>query len=481
MTEPMTSSRSASGTVNRWRIHSVLLVTVVLTLTGISIVNVALPSIRESLGASDSDLQWVLAGYALSFGVALIPAGRLGDLLGRPRLYLIGVVVFAVASIVAGLAGDVLVLNLARVLQGVGSGLLSPQILGMIQQYFQGAERARALGAYGTVVAVAMGMAPLLGGLIIDAVGSEEGWRWTFFVNIPVSAVALVLALLWFPRPFATGRQVGRGTRLDLDLIGSLLLGLSIFLVLFPFATPIGGYVWGLLPAGALALAAWVLWERRYKRRGRTPMVDLDVLSDAGFSSGVALATVYFFGITAVWVIVAVYLQLGMGFSALQAGLIGLPSALLGAFSARWAGRHVSSIGRRIVSAGILVALAGLIATIIVLHLSAQGWVSPWWLLLTLAPMGAAQGSVISPNQTLTLRSVPLDYAGSSGGVLQTGQRVGSAVGVAVITAILFSVQPLAGWELAATAAFAGIILALCLALAISLRDQRRRHVVEVG
>ncbi|GAA3739018.1 MFS transporter [Leifsonia bigeumensis] len=473
----MTSPLTGSGTVNRWRIHSVLLVTVALTLTGISIVNVALPSIRQSLGATESDLQWVLAGYALSFGVTLIPAGRLGDLVGRPRLYLIGVLVFATASIVAGLAGDVLLLNLARVLQGIGSGLLSPQILGMIQQYFQGAERARALGAYGTVVAVSMGMAPLLGGLIIDSVGGEEGWRWTFFVNVPVSATALVLALLWFPRPVVFQRNVERGSRLDLDLVGSLLLGLSIFLVLFPFATPIGGYVWGLLPVGVAVLAAWVLWERRYKRLGRMPMVDLGILSDAGFSSGVALATVYFLGITAVWVIVAVYLQLGIGFSAFQAGLIGLPSALLGAISARWAGRHVYSIGRRIVSAGIVVALVGLVLTIVVLHLSAGGWVSPWWLLLTLAPIGAAQGSVISPNQTITLTSVPLHYAGSSGGVLQTGQRVGSAIGVAVITAILFSVQPVAGWETAATAAFGGIILALCLALAISLRDQHRRRV----
>ena len=169
------------------------------------------------LGASDADLQWVLAGYALSFGVLIIPAGRLGDLLSRPALYLAGILVFTVASVIAGLAGDMLVLNFARVLQGVGSGLLMPQVLGMIQQHFQGAERARALGAYGTVVAISMGAAPLLGGLIIDIAGSEDGWRWTFFINVPVSLVAVVLAFFWFPRPFLA-LSSGRSSRRHVTL-----------------------------------------------------------------------------------------------------------------------------------------------------------------------------------------------------------------------------------------------------------------------
>ena len=481
MTEESASSLSTAGNVNRWRVHAVLLVTVAMTLTGISIVNVALPSIRENLGATDADLQWVLAGYALSFGVTLIPSGRLGDLLGRPRLYFIGIVIFVLASILAGFASDMLVLNVARVIQGFGSGILSPQILGMLQQYFQGAERAKALGAYGTVVAVSMGAAPLLGGLIIDAVGTQDGWRWTFFVNIPVSITALVLALLWFPRPFGTSRTAGTERKVELDLIGAAILGTAIFLILFPFAAHLDGFIWLLLPVGVATVFGWVAWERRYKRRGRRPMVDLAIFGESSFSSGVALATVYFVGITAVWVIIAIYVQLGMGMSALQAGLIGLPSAVCGAFSARWAGKHVTTMGRRIVSAGIIIAISGLVATVILLHLNAQGYISVWWIMLSLAPVGVAQGAVINPNQTLTLRSVPLDYAGSSGGVLQTGQRIGSAVGATVITAILFTVQPLAGWPMAVTAAFGGIVLSLLCALAISLRDEFRRDIALVG
>lgn len=475
MTKELESTATTEEAVNRWRVHAVLLVTVAMTLTGISIVNVALPAIRADLGATDADLQWVLAGYALSFGVTLIPAGRLGDILGRPRLYLIGIVVFLAASILAGLAGDILLLNIARVIQGFGSGLLSPQILGMLQQYFRGAERAKALGAYGTVVAVSMGAAPLLGGLIIDAVGSAEGWRWTFFVNVPVSLTAIILALCWFPRPFGTSRIAATGKRIELDLVGAAILGLAIFFVLFPFAAHTDAYIWVLLPIGILTAWGWVAWERRYKNRGRRPMVDLAIFRETSFSSGVALATVYFIGITAVWVIMAIYMQLGLGMSALEAGLLGLPSAICGAFSARWAGKHVPTMGRRIVSAGIVVAIAGLVTTAVLLQLSAAGVLSIWWTTLSLAPVGMAQGAVINPNQTLTLRAVPLDYAGSSGGVLQTGQRIGSAVGATVITAILFTVQPLAGWAWAATAAFGGIVLSLLCALAISLHDQLRR------
>lgn len=474
MTKELISSSSDTGSVNRWRIHSVLLVTVAMTLTGISIVNVALPSIRANLGATDADLQWVLAGYALSFGITLIPSGRLGDILGRPRLYIIGIVIFAAASILAGLSNDMLLLNIARVIQGFGSGILSPQILGMLQQYFQGAERAKALGAYGTVVAVSMGAAPLLGGLIIDAVGSQDGWRWTFFVNIPVSITALVLALLWFPRPFGIRRGAAE-KKMELDLVGAAILGVAIFLILFPFAAHLDDSIWLLLPVGIAIVFGWVAWERRFKRLGRRPMVDLAIFGESSFSSGVALATVYFVGITAVWVIIAIYVQLGMGMSALQAGLFGLPSAVCGAFSARWAGKHVTTMGRRIVSVGIVVAISGLVLTTFLLHLNAQGHIGIWWIMFSLMPVGIAQGAVINPNQTLTLRSVPLDYAGSSGGVLQTGQRIGSAVGATVITAILFTVQPLAGWTMAATAAFGGIVLSLIFALWISLHDQFRR------
>lgn len=458
-----------------------------MSLIGVSIINVALPSIQASLGATESDLQWVLSGYALTFGIVLVAAGRAGDVLGRGGLYIFGVALFCVSSIVAGLASDVSLLKVVRFVQGLGSGILSPQIIGMIQHYFRGSDRARAFGMYGTVVGLSMGLGPLIGGAIIAVAGEVEGWRWTFFVNVPVSVVAIVLALKWFPRPLyikrvttktgpAADNREGKKS-LDLDPVGILLLGASILVILLPFIKPPDtALTWLLIPAGVILTAAWVLWELRYRRLGRSPIVDMAIFRARGFANGVGLATVYFFGITGVWVLVALYMQQELGHTAFEAGIVGLPSAICAAFTARWTGRHVTYYGRRIVTAGIVIAISGLALSALVIQLEAQGLASIWWLLPTLALIGIAQGSVISPNQTITLNDAPLAYAGSTGGILQTGQRIGSAIGLGVITAIAFGVRVHFGWTAAITISFVVIGAVLCLCLAVSIRDMAQRH-----
>lgn len=464
-----------------------LLVTVSMSLVGISIVNVALPSIQTGLDATDSDLQWVLSGYALTFGVLLVAAGRAGDVLGRGGLYILGVAMFGLASIVAGLASDITVLNIARFAQGIGSGILNPQIMGMIQRFFRGADRGRAFGLYGTTVGLSMGLGPLIGGALIALAGDTTGWRWTFFVNVPASMVAIALAVAWFPRPlFIRPKRIKKDSAkptlsprkaLDLDPVGILLLGASILVVLLPFIQPTGsGSSWLLIPFGLALAGAWVLWELKYRARGRSPMVDMTIFHSSGFTNGVVIATVYFFGITGIWVLVALYMQQDLGYSAFDAGLVGVPSAFCAAFSARWAGRHVTIYGRRIVTVGIIVAISGLLLSMLVIQLHAAGMASIWWLLGTLSLIGVAQGSVISPNQTITLFDTPLEYAGSTGGILQTGQRLGSAIGLGVITAIAFAVRSNFGWTAAITVSFAVIVAALVLCLVVSIRDIVQRH-----
>lgn len=471
----------------RWRILSVLLVTVSMSLVGISIVNVALPSIQTGLNATDSDLQWVLSGYALTFGVILVAAGRAGDVLGRGGFYLLGVVLFGASSVIAGLATDVTVLNTARFVQGVGSGILNPQIIGMIQRFFSGAERGRAFGLYGTVVGLSMGLGPLVGGALIAVAGETTGWRWTFFVNVPASIVAISLAIAWFPRPFFITSKRSKSdagasartsrTQLDLDPVGIFLLGASILIILLPFIQPKGSnWSWMLILVGLVLAAAWVLWELHYRSRGRSPIVDMNIFRSSGFTNGVVLATGYFFGITGIWVLIALYMQQELGYSAFEAGLVGVPSAVFAAFSARWSGRHVTTYGRRIVTIGIIVAITGLLLSVLVIQLQAAGLVNIWWLLVTLSLIGVAQGSVISPNQTITLFDTPSEYAGSTGGILQTGQRIGSAIGLGVVTAIAFAVRDNFGWTAAITVSFAVIIVALALCLVVSIRDIFQRH-----
>lgn len=472
----------------RWRILVVLLAAIAMSLISVSIVNVALPSIQQGLEATQSDLQWVLSGYALTFGVALVPAGRAGDIMGRGGIFIIGVAVFTAASIAAGLASDATWLNVARFVQGVGSGLLNPQGVGMIQQYFRGAERAKAFGYFGSAVGVSVGIGPVLGGLLIMLGGADLGWRLTFLINVPIGIATIIMAFAWFPKPLfnrvpgRTGSASQRALRTSLymarklDPVGSLLLGLAVFAVLFPFMEArASALTWLLLPLGLMLVAAWVRWERYYARLGRSPMVDLNIFSTHSFTNGALIMTLYFTGMTSIWVLVALYLQQGLGKSALEAGLVGVPSAFISAYAARWAGRRVMRYGRKVVIGGLFFAIAGLAASIVVILLHQDGYLSVWWLVLSLSLIGVAQGSVISPNQTLTLAEVPLQYAGSSGAIMQTGQRIGTSIGIAVITAAVFAALGATSWSIAVSLGFALIGLVMFGALGVAFKDQRDR------
>src|SRR5699024_4478277 len=456
-----------------------------MSLVGVSIVNVALPAIQEALDASQSDLQWVLSGYALTFGVVLIAAGRAGDIMGRGGIFIIGVVVFTLSSIAAGLAPDAFWLNVARFVQGVGSGLLSPQAVGMIQQYFKGPERGKAFGYFGSTVGVAVGIGPVLGGFLIKLGSMEWGWRLTFLVNVPAGVLAIVLALIWFPKPLlAIGKHAApaagadpaaRGWR-SLDPVGSLLIGLAVLAILFPFVESRSSMLtWLLLPIGIGLIYIWIRWERRYARLGYSPMVDLNIFATRSFSNGSLIMTLYFTGMTSIWVLVPLYVQQGDGKTALEAGLFGIPSAILTTYAANWAGHRVIEYGRTIVVGGLFFAIAGVALSIVVVLLHEAGWISIWWLLATLGLIGIAQGSVISLNQTLTLMDVPVSYAGSSGAIMQTGQRIGTSVGIAVITAAVFAMLQTTSWPVAVTVGFALIGLIILLTLVVAIIDMRGR------
>ena len=468
----------------RWRILVVLLSAISMSLISVSIVNVALPAIQEGLGASQSDLQWVLSGYALTFGVVLVAAGRAGDIMGRGGIFIIGVAVFTAASIASGFAPNATWLNVARFIQGVGSGLLNPQGVGMIQQYFRGGERGRAFGYFGSAVGVSVGVGPVLGGLLIGMGGVDLGWRLTFLVNVPIGIATLIMAFAWFPKPLfrhephgalSVSHRVLHMLR-ALDPVGAVLLGLAVFAILFPFMESRASALnWLWLPVGVALVAAWVRWERHYARSGRSPMVDLTIFSTQSFTNGTLIMTLYFMGMTSIWVLVALYMQQGVGKTALQAGAVSIPAAFISALAANWAGKRVMKYGRKVVIGGLCCALAGLALCIMVILLHDRGYLSVWWLVPSLVLVGLAQGAVISPNQTLTLAEVPLAYAGSSGAVMQTGQRIGTSVGIAIITAAVFALLNVTSWTVAVASGFVLIGLVIGLALMVAVKDQRDR------
>ncbi|PVH30198.1 MFS transporter [Pararhodobacter oceanensis] len=460
----------------RWRILFVLLVTIVMTLISVSIVNVALPAIRVGLGATASDLQWVLSGYALTFGVVLVMAGRAGDIMGRGGLFLIGVTIFTLASIAAGLAPDAHSLNAARFVQGVGSGILNPQGLGMIQHYFRGKERGKAFGYFGTAIGFSVAVGPVLGGVLIELGGADIGWRLTFLVNVPIGILAIILGLMWFPRPLIIRLpRIGSGLR-SLDPIGAALLGLAVLAVLFPFVESGGNpWIWLLLPLGLLLLWLWVKWEQHYLRLGHSPMVDLKIFTTKSYSNGITIMALYFMGVSSIWVLVALYIQEGDGRSALESAYFGIPAALLSAYAAHWAGSRVLTLGRKLIVAGLALALIGLLLSVAAIALHEIYDQSIWWLIVSLSFIGVAQGLVISPNQTLTLAEVPLAYAGSSGAILQTGQRIGTAIGIAFITAATFSTLAVSNWATAISVGFGMVGVVVVLAMLVALKDMRDR------
>ncbi len=472
-------SESTKMTQTQKRILIIGLVPLFMSLLSVSSINVVLPSIAADIDASASALQWVLTGYALSFGVVLVAAGRAGDVFGRGQLFVIGVGLFGVSSLVAGIAPDPLTLNISRVTMGLGSGFLNPQVVGLLQQYFQGPPRGRAFGLMGTTVGLSVAIGPVLGGALIALFGGDLGWRATFLVNVPFAIASLVLARIWLPsgawRPAVEQSAKSAEGNKDLDPVGVVLLGVGVLLILLPFVeSSLGWFIWLSLPLGVGAIWLWTWWERRYARMGRPPMVDLDLFRIRSFSNGSIIIALYFLGVTSVWVLVAMYMQQGLGHSALAAGMIGLPAALLSAVSADVSGRFVFQIGRRLVVWGIALCLVGLVATIGVVALLSQGIGSEWWMLLTLAFIGTAQGMVISPNQTLTLQEVPLRYAGSSGGVLQTGQRIGTSMGLAIMTALAFSITAMSNWHWGMIGAFAAIVVIVVLAGFVGLIEVRR-------
>lgn len=456
----------------RWQALAVTLVAGFMTLLDVSIVAVALPSLREDLGATPADVQWVVSGYALTFGIALVTAGRLGDAWGRRRMFLVALAAFVVCSAAVGAAPTIALVIAARLAQGLAAGTLAPQNSGLIQQLFRGAERGRAFGWFGGTVGVSTAVGPVIGGLILAAGGGDESaWRWIFYVNVPIGVLAIVLAARLLPRGGErAAREAGADTHLD--VVGAVLLGAGVLAVMLPLVQAEAGglrRLWWTILAGATLFAAFAWWEAREARRGRSPLLDPGLVrATPGYASGALLGAVYFVGFSGVWIVFAIFFQDGLGWSPLMSGLAVTPFALGSAVSAVVAGRLVSRLGRLVTVIGLAAVAVGFAATAVVL-LTAPDDRAVWWVAPALLVAGAGGGCVVSPNITLTLRNVPVRMAGAAGGALQTGQRMGAALGTALLPGLYYlavgSASPQRSVAVALSGAVAGIAVALVVAI----------------
>ena len=468
----------AAADPRRWRALVVTQLAAFMVLLDVSIVNVALPSIERGLAMPMATAQWVVSGYALTLGLTLVPAGRLGDALGRRFMFMIALSAFVVTSALTGAAPSPGLLIAARLIQGVAGGMLIPQNSGLIQQLFRGAERGRAFGVLGSTVGLATAAGPVIGGLILAVVSGRDAWRWVFYVNVPIGLVTLVLAARLVPRTTGSGWR-----RTDLDLAGAALLGGGVFSLLLPLVNADSGGIselgW-LFGLAALLLAAFAWWEVRTVYRGRQPLLDPRLVRTAGYASGSAISLVYFIGFTGIWLVLALFYQDGLGYSPLRSGLRVTPFALGVALSAAIAGRLVSRAGRWLTVLGLAATILGLVATAAILpHLG--GDAVTWATIGPLFVAGLGGGMVTSPNMTLTLEHVPVRIGGAAGGAVQTAQRIGAAIGTAILATIYYHVVTRGGHHYSTAAsdavlsACSFILVALLIAVA-ELTRQGRRH-----
>ncbi|RKS06360.1 EmrB/QacA subfamily drug resistance transporter [Nocardiopsis sp. Huas11] len=399
-----------------------------------TIVSVAAPAIAGDLGADETALQWILAGYTLAVGAGLITGGGLGDRFGRRRVFLLGLTAFMLASAGCGLAPNPEVLIAMRVAQGLGGGLMIPQVFGIIRASFEPGARAGALGAYGAVLGLASVAGPLLGGVLLDADLFGLGWRAIFWVNIPIALVGLVVGILVIPESRAPGR-----TRLDLP--GALLAATAAVLLLLPL---IQGRDWGwpwwslaVLALSAPTVALFIAHERRLLARGGRPILDPALLRLRAFTAGLSASLLFFGALGSFFLLLSLYLQLGTGRSALDTGLVILPYAVGSIITSGIGARFADRAGRALLVSGALVLAASQAALLVLLQ---DGAAPSYWALAAPMFLGGLGLGLTAPSLiNVVLSGVPAKDAGAVGGVLTTVTQVGNAFGVAVLGAVFFA------------------------------------------
>jgi EmrB/QacA subfamily drug resistance transporter len=449
-----------------------------------TIVNVALPSIRTDLGASGAQLEWTVGGYLLAFAVLMITGGRLGDIFGRKRLFVIGVVGFTIGSLLACVAPTIGVLLLARVVQGGFAAMMVPQMLSSLQALYSSRERAAMLGIVGAVSGLSAVIGPVLGGWLVSSDVFGMGWRSIFLINLPLGVALVVLALQWVP-----DTRSDHPLRLDplgLVLATAGLLGL-VFALVEGRQEDWADWIWGVGTAGLVALAAFVVQQVRRERVNGSALLPMRLFSDRGFSAGLVTQGAFQGSLAGFALVLTIYVQTGLGWSAMHAGVTLLPFSL-GAF----VGTGISvplgmRLGKVVMVAGAAMQSAATVWVLATVHYRADG-LSTWDLVPALVVAGIGLGMLVVPLVDVALATVPTNEAGAASGAYGTVQQVGAALGVAVVGTVFFSVVGTsydaaslrAGLVAACWVAAGGYALSALASLLLPSREQVHAHQEEV-
>jgi len=433
------SSASSVSEPRRWLAFGVMVTAQFMFIVDAFIANVAIPSIRTSLHATPAQLEAVLAVYQLGYAILLITGGRLGDLFGRRRVFLLGLVAFTATSAGCGLAGSAAALIAWRFTQGLSAAMMVPQVLASVQALFAGAERDRALSIFGLVMGTGGAAGLLVGGALTSADIAGLGWRSAFLINVPVGLTAALLGWRWIPHPSADAAKV------HLDTAGVAWMAVSVAAVLVPllFGRELHWPVWtlALLAVGVLGMATFQQLEARVDRAGGTPLLPPTLLQHRAFMTGLTASALHYIGMMAFFLVLTLYLQNGRQLSAVRMGVAILPLAITFLITSRVANALVRRHGIRALLAGL-----GLMALGLLTLLSGFGtaWAHPATpsmarIGIAVALYGAGQGLVVVPLIGLVLTGVARTQAGAAAGLLITAQQLAGALGVACIGGLYFT------------------------------------------
>ncbi len=446
---------SAPPGLRRWLTLAVVLTAAFLGTLDFFIINLALPSMQADLHASFAQVQLVIAGYGLAYAVCLITGGRLGDIFGRKRVFLIGVAGFTLASVLCGLAPSPELLIAARIFQGLSGSLMFPQVLSIIQITFPPHERVRAFAAYGVVSGAASFSGIVLGGLLVQANVFGLGWRPIFLVNLPIGLLTLLAG--W---RFAPESRSPKARRLDLGGVG--IVSVALMLLVFPLVEgPDAGWPWWTfvcLAAALPVLAGFVLFERRVLARGGSPLVELGLFRNRPFTFGVVTSLAFCCGLSAFFLTVTLFLQCGLGAAPMVASMAFAPFAIGYLIASASSVRLGRRLGNGIIQFGAVLMTAGLLGIIVLANVCGHA-LSVLELMPVLLLYGVGQGWAFPPLIAATLYAVPAADAGSASGLLATFQQVAFSMGVAIIGGVFAAALGPAGQPGAYPAALGAALL----------------------
>jgi EmrB/QacA subfamily drug resistance transporter len=441
-TETSTDEQSAPsipektpGDRRRWFALAIVMTAAFMDLVDVTIVNIAIPSIQQDAGASWSQIQWITAGYALAFAAGLITGGRLGDIHGRKRLFLVGIGGFTLASALCGLAANPEMLVASRILQGGMAAMMVPQVLSIVHATFPAHERGKVFGLFGAVVGLGAVSGPLLGALLTEWNLFGLEWRPIFLINLPVGIAGLILG-----SRFITESKAPKA--LKLDLVGVVLVVVGLLMLLYPLTRgrELGWPVWGYVSmAGSLAVfGALVAYERRKGARDGSPLIELSLFRVKSFAAGIAVQTVFGVGLGVFFLVWTLYMQTGLGWSPLKAGLTGVPFSIAVSLAAGLSVQQlVPRFGRKVLQTGALAMSAGVL--LYVWESERYGLaIAPWQMALPLVVMGLGMGLIVAPLTDAVLSEVPREHAGSASGLINTVQQMGNALGLGLVAVVFF-------------------------------------------